>query len=172
MRSVNARRAGHPSSRTLALYSRSDLTWLGRWQIGRHVAKCAYCEEQVAGFRSACNELKREAETQTLTGFEAITDWTRLEREMIGNIAVGVADQPLGGFDVNFLGESVSENSMTVNFNNGTAAATGNLLTNVKLIDENGRPLRGIGPEVEDGFGGGQRGRDEDDKEGNPSEKF
>jgi hypothetical protein len=91
VRSVNTRRAGHPSSRTLALYSRSDLTWLGRWQIGRHVAKCAYCEEQVAGFRSACNELKREAETQTLTGFEAITDWTRLEREMIGNIAVGVA---------------------------------------------------------------------------------
>ena len=28
---------------------------------------------------------------KTLTGFEAIADWSRLEREMIGNIAVGVA---------------------------------------------------------------------------------
>lgn len=36
-------------------------------------------------------ELRREAEAQTLTGFEAIADWSRLEREMIGNIAVGVA---------------------------------------------------------------------------------
>lgn len=39
----------------------------------------------------AIGELRREAETQTLTGFEAIADWSRLEREMVGNIAVGVA---------------------------------------------------------------------------------
>jgi hypothetical protein len=91
VRSAKGRRAGHPSSRTLALYSRSDLKWFGRWQIGRHVAKCSYCDGQVARFRAARSELKREAETQTLTGFEAIADWTRLEREMIGNIAVGIA---------------------------------------------------------------------------------
>ncbi len=91
MKSAKARKGGHPSSRTLALFSRGDLKWFGQWQIGRHVAKCAYCDGQATRFRSARGELKREADTQTLTGFEAIADWTRLEREMKGNIAVGVA---------------------------------------------------------------------------------
>jgi hypothetical protein len=42
-------------------------------------------------FQSARAQLKREADSQTLTGFEAIADWERLEREMLGNIAVGVS---------------------------------------------------------------------------------
>jgi hypothetical protein len=45
----------------------------------------------VALFKSAHAELKREAQDQTLTGFEAIADWARLEREMLGNIGVGLA---------------------------------------------------------------------------------
>jgi hypothetical protein len=89
--SEKPRLAAHPNLEILALYSNRDLPWLTRWQIGRHVRKCANCEEQILQFRSAHSELKREADTQTLTGFEAITDWSRLEREMIGNIAVGVA---------------------------------------------------------------------------------
>ena len=36
-------------------------------------------------------ELNRESSDETLTGFEAIADWRSLEREMLGNIAVGVA---------------------------------------------------------------------------------
>jgi len=36
-------------------------------------------------------ELKRQARAEILTGFEAIADWARLEREMEGNIIVGVA---------------------------------------------------------------------------------
>jgi hypothetical protein len=55
------------------------------------VNRCADCENQVALFRSAKAEFKREANTETLTGFEAIADWSRLEREMLGNVAVGVA---------------------------------------------------------------------------------
>jgi hypothetical protein len=35
-------------------------------------------------------ELKRLSATETLTGFEAIADWSRLEREMEGNIVVGL----------------------------------------------------------------------------------
>jgi hypothetical protein len=91
MRSDEAPRNPHPSSGTLALYSGGDLQWRKRWQIGRHVARCTECEHQVLLFRAAKTELKREASSETLTGFEAIADWNRLEREMLGNIAVGVA---------------------------------------------------------------------------------
>jgi hypothetical protein len=90
VRSESARKTGHPNLETLALYSLGDLAWLTRWKLGRHVGRCADCEEQVLQFRSVSAEVKREAGNQILTGFEATTDWARLEREMIGNIAVGV----------------------------------------------------------------------------------
>lgn len=85
------RGAGHPRQEILALYSTGDLPWRARWQTRRHIRRCGDCEQQVLVFRSATAELNREAETETLTGFEAIADWTRLEREMLGNIGVGVA---------------------------------------------------------------------------------
>jgi hypothetical protein len=91
VRSETARNPGHPNLATLALYSKGDLAWLARWNIGRHIGKCADCEEHVFRFRSVSAEVKREANDQILTVFEATTDWARLEREMIGNIAVGVA---------------------------------------------------------------------------------
>ena len=86
-----ARTAGHPRLATLALYSRGDLGWTTRLRVGHHLRSCDACDSKVLQFRSAESELKREAATQTLTGFEAITDWARLEREMLGNIGVGVA---------------------------------------------------------------------------------
>ncbi len=81
----------HPALGTLALYSSGELPWSRRWRVGHHVARCADCEHQVALFRSAKAELRREANSETLTAFEAIADWNRMEREMLGNIAVGVA---------------------------------------------------------------------------------
>ncbi len=81
----------HPRPDTLALYSSGDLPFARRLRTRYHVRRCADCEQQVFLFRSSKVELKREASGQTLTGFEAITDWTRLEREMLGNIGVGVA---------------------------------------------------------------------------------
>ena len=89
--STNDRDAGHATAQTLALFSQGDLPWLDRWKLRRHVARCRACKEEVSRFSFAVEELKREARAQTLTGFEAITDWTRLEREIVGNIAVGVA---------------------------------------------------------------------------------
>jgi hypothetical protein len=91
VRPESARKVGHPGLETLALYSRGDVAWARQWQIGRHIGRCVDCEEQVLRFRSARNELNREANQQTLTAFEATTDWVRLEREMLGNIGVGVA---------------------------------------------------------------------------------
>jgi hypothetical protein len=80
----------HPSLETLALFSGGDLPWVARLRVGRHVARCGACDQDLALFRSAAAKLKREAANQTLTGFEAIAHWPALEREMLGNIAVGV----------------------------------------------------------------------------------
>jgi hypothetical protein len=74
-----------------ALYAGRDLPWGTRLKIKMHLRRCAECEGKVESFRAATAELRREAEANTLTGFEAIADWARLEREMMGNIAVGVA---------------------------------------------------------------------------------
>jgi hypothetical protein len=83
-------RASHPSIENLALYSAGDLPLLAGWRVRYHVAHCEQCERQALLFRAAAAELKREASAETLTGFEAIADWPALEREMIGNIGVGV----------------------------------------------------------------------------------
>jgi hypothetical protein len=91
MSGVDLRTAVHPRLEALALYSRGELPWRLRWRTASHLKHCPDCEQQVLLFRSATAQLKREAEAQTLTGFEATADWPRLEREMLGNIAVGVA---------------------------------------------------------------------------------
>lgn len=88
--SGQAQTAIHPRVETLALYSTGDLSLWERWSVRRHVVHCGDCEQQVTLFRSAASELKREAKAQVLTGYEAIVDWQVLEREMLGNIAVGV----------------------------------------------------------------------------------
>ena len=71
--------------------SGKDLSWMSRLRIRQHLTVCSRCEQQVAAIRAGTVELRREAETETLTSFEAIADWNRLEREMVGNIAVGLA---------------------------------------------------------------------------------
>ena len=86
----NARMPLHPAVETLALYSAGDLPLFTRLRLRQHVARCEDCEQQVLLFRSAIGEMKREAGAQTLTGFEAIAHWPELEREMMGNIAVGL----------------------------------------------------------------------------------
>lgn len=81
----------HPGAALLALFSNGDLPWRDLWRLRRHVNHCDECEKRVAEFRAAKAELRREAHTETLTAFEAIADWAVLEREMLGNIGVGVA---------------------------------------------------------------------------------
>lgn len=90
MRSSEAN-TSHPAVSTLALYSGGDLPWAERWRLGRHIQRCPECEQQLSRFRSGREQFQREAGSETLTAFEAIADWNRLEREMLGNIAVGVA---------------------------------------------------------------------------------
>ena len=80
----------HPSSEVLSLYCSADLPLLDRFRIRRHLSRCEHCERQYSIFRASTTEFKRLAATETLTGFEAIADWARLEREMEGNIVVGL----------------------------------------------------------------------------------
>lgn len=88
---ANREKDDHASAEILALFSRGDLPRIERWKMRRHVVRCSECQEEVSRLRSATEELKREAGGQILTGFEAVADWSRLEREMLGNIAVGVS---------------------------------------------------------------------------------
>lgn len=91
MKRSNKARRGHPEAAELALWASRDLPWPRRFRLGRHIAECGVCRKQVAQFRVAREAFRRDADSQTLTGYEAIADWSRLEREMLGNIAVGVA---------------------------------------------------------------------------------
>lgn len=88
---TNGGQETHPSAPILALFSTGDLPWKTMWRLKRHVNHCEQCEQHVAEYRAAKVELRREAQTETLTAFEAIADWNVLEREMLGNVAVGVA---------------------------------------------------------------------------------
>ncbi len=88
---MNSNCAEHPGVEILSLYSAGDLPFLLHFRTGRHVRKCAGCEQQVLSLKAAKGELRREAHAEILTGFEAITDWHALENDMLGNIRVGVA---------------------------------------------------------------------------------
>lgn len=91
MSSASEEPVAHPSAQALALFATTtDLPWTKRVKVGHHVWHCAQCEEQVAAFRTARAQLREEARTSMLTGFEAVADWPRFEREMLGNIAVGL----------------------------------------------------------------------------------
>lgn len=75
----------HPSGPTLALYHSRDLPWQQRWSVKRHLAKCSGCAAEVGDFHCASAALKKDAHEQS------VNNWSVLEREMLGNIAVGVA---------------------------------------------------------------------------------
>jgi hypothetical protein len=81
----------HPALEILNLYAAGDLPFFLRLRTGKHVNECASCEQQVLSFRAAKTELRREAQAEILTGYEAIADWQFLENDMLGNIRVGVA---------------------------------------------------------------------------------
>ena len=85
-------RTQHPDSKSLALHAAGDLPPIARWRARFHISLCRACAEQVSEYRDAILQMRREAGAEALPGVvETGAHWSRLEREMIGNIAVGVA---------------------------------------------------------------------------------
>lgn len=80
----------HPDDRLLALYSSGDLPLGKRFGVRRHVSNCAHCDDQVKQFKSAAGLLRQEAKEDPFTGLAGIANWSALEREMVGNIKVGL----------------------------------------------------------------------------------
>lgn len=60
------------------------------------------------------------------------------------NVATNVSNQPLGGFQTNLTGEGITVQSLKVHFNytSGTVA-TGNVITSVSLVSQNGTTVAG-----------------------------
>jgi len=81
----------HPRPEELALAARGDLPLWRRWQVNWHVRRCAACEREVEEYHSVSVRIGRQATTEALASSENAADWQRLEREMTGNIKVGIA---------------------------------------------------------------------------------
>ena len=87
MKPASGGAAAHPAFQLLALYATGDLPWPASLRARYHVTRCPDCKAQLSRFRLSLADLKKEAANVTL----AESDWGRMEREMLGNIAVGVA---------------------------------------------------------------------------------
>jgi hypothetical protein len=74
----------HPKQATLALQAGGDLGAFARWRTERHLAKCARCRDEVAGF---------EAMRGTMADLLEMPDlpWNRIAEEMRANIRLGLA---------------------------------------------------------------------------------
>jgi hypothetical protein len=80
----------HPAETQLALFAGGDLGRWERWLVGRHVARCAGCEQDVQALRAASSQL-HEVATELPTQLKKDLNWDRLAQEMTGNIRVGLA---------------------------------------------------------------------------------
>lgn len=79
----------HPTVAALALFARRDLPFAEQFKVRMHVRKCPACRNEAAAFSEGSERLRSAARTEGVAGLEH--DWAGLEREMLGNIAVGVA---------------------------------------------------------------------------------
>jgi hypothetical protein len=81
----------HPPLADLALCARRELSPLRQWQVNLHLRHCQNCQDEVQRFRITVLETQRMSESATEALLEAALDWSRLQREMVGNIHVGIA---------------------------------------------------------------------------------
>lgn len=80
----------HVSAERLALYSTGDLPLFPRLIAGYHLRSCARCRDEVQAFRTCLHRLQSSAAVQTALP-ENTLEWKRLEDEILGNVAVGLA---------------------------------------------------------------------------------
>lgn len=90
MISSEAAGQAHPGPAELALYARSDLRLLSRLRIGLHVRSCSHCRQQLFTLKHAIRSTAEEVRVRVRRAGN-IQGWQRLQQEMTGNIAVGLA---------------------------------------------------------------------------------
>jgi hypothetical protein len=73
----------HPNQATLALHAGRDLGPFRGWWIARHVARCAECREEVAGFAEMRELLPELAELPEIS-------WNRMAAEIKANVRLGL----------------------------------------------------------------------------------
>ena len=73
----------HPNQATLALHAGGDLGPFRRWLTARHLANCAPCREEVAGFDEMREILPDLAELPDI-------QWNRLAAEIKANVRLGL----------------------------------------------------------------------------------
>ncbi len=73
----------HPNRETLALHAGGDLRFLARWRVGRHVARCEECREELAAYESMRTILPELSEIPEVP-------WNRLAADMKANIRLGL----------------------------------------------------------------------------------
>lgn len=78
----------HPRLPKLALCASGDLRGFAAWRLQWHLRRCSLCRNEMEAFRAARQDLRLAADREALA---ALANWNRRKREMIGNIAVGVA---------------------------------------------------------------------------------
>jgi hypothetical protein len=86
----------HPNQATLALHAGGDLGPFKRWLTARHLARCAECRDEVAGYTEMRELLPELAELPEIS-------WNRMAAEIKANVRLGLeagecvrsADMPL-----------------------------------------------------------------------------
>jgi anti-sigma factor RsiW len=73
----------HPNQATLALHAGGDLGPFRRWLTARHLARCAACREEVAGYDEMRELLPELAELPDIS-------WSRMAAEIKANIRLGL----------------------------------------------------------------------------------
>jgi len=73
----------HPNQAALALHAGGDLGPFRRWLMARHLARCAACREEVAGYNEMRELLPDLAEMPDIS-------WNRMAAEIKANIRLGL----------------------------------------------------------------------------------
>jgi|SRR5271165_1543228 len=79
----------HLEQSRIALLAGGELGRFEGWLAQRHIARCAECRAELAGFCLAANDLRELAEA--MPELPNNLNWSRLAQEITGNIRVGLA---------------------------------------------------------------------------------
>ncbi len=82
--------ARHPKPTELALYATGDLPLTHRLGLRWHLRACANCRNELTELGRAISDVQSGAVRQAVSA-TPVLDWGALEREMVGNIGVGLA---------------------------------------------------------------------------------